>query len=174
MKHIPETTIGGRIRRTREDLGITLREFAPKIGVTPNHLSLVERNEKPAPPTLLRKIAECADISIDWLRYGSPRESTQEEPRQDDTGYLPSNMQSFLELAMEGIPNIDKSVLSAILNISKHELDEILNGKQPTPQEHWQAAFEMLSQRLDIEKMQQELAGIESRYLKLKSTCTYF
>lgn len=60
-------TLGNRIRRTREALNLTQAEFATAIGVKQLQVSRYELgNAEPKLATLTR-IADYANVSIDWL-----------------------------------------------------------------------------------------------------------
>lgn len=59
---------GAFIRREREARGISLREMANKIGVSPTYMSKVERDEfKPPTEDKVRSIAQILECDLDEL-----------------------------------------------------------------------------------------------------------
>jgi len=62
--------IGQRIRKRREVLNITQQELAQALGVTPQHISVVEQDKRVPSLTFLAKLAEQLGVSIDYLVSG--------------------------------------------------------------------------------------------------------
>jgi len=63
-------SLGQRIIKRRKVLKITQQELANALGITPQHISLIER-EKSAPSlTLLPKLADELGVSTDYLLSG--------------------------------------------------------------------------------------------------------
>ncbi len=62
--------IGQRIRKRRDVLNITQQELAQALGVTPQHISVVEQNKRVPSLTFLAKLAEQLGVSIDYLVSG--------------------------------------------------------------------------------------------------------
>ncbi len=62
--------IGERIRKRREALNITQQELAQVLGVTAQHISVVEKGKRVPSLTFLSKLAEQLGISIDYLVSG--------------------------------------------------------------------------------------------------------
>jgi len=63
-------SLGQKIRDKREAFNLTQRELAKVIGITPQHLSLVEQGKKAPSVALLVKLAEKLGVSIDYLVSG--------------------------------------------------------------------------------------------------------
>jgi len=63
-------SLGQKIRDKREAFNLTQRELAEVIGITPQHLSLVEQDKKAPSVALLVKLAEKLGVSIDYLVSG--------------------------------------------------------------------------------------------------------
>ena len=62
--------LGKRVRERRQVLEITQEHLAKALGVTPQHISLMEQ-EKSAPSlTLLPRLAEELGVSVDYLVSG--------------------------------------------------------------------------------------------------------
>ncbi len=70
-------TLGQRIRQRREALGLTQHQLAQTLGVTPQHLSVVELDKRSVSVEMLAKLAQELGVSHwnlrDWKRrYGPP------------------------------------------------------------------------------------------------------
>jgi len=62
--------LGQRIRKRREALNITQQELAQALGVTPQHISVVEQDKRVPSLIFLAKLAEKIGVSIDYLVSG--------------------------------------------------------------------------------------------------------
>ncbi|MEQ9558298.1 MAG: short-chain fatty acyl-CoA regulator family protein [Rhodospirillales bacterium] len=58
---------GTRIRQYRRESGMTQAALARTVGISPSYLNLIEWNKRPIAGTLLRKIAEALDVTLDDL-----------------------------------------------------------------------------------------------------------
>lgn len=56
--------LGDRLKRTRSERGLKLRETAIKVGISPTYLSRVENNQETSPPSE-EKIRALADVLQD-------------------------------------------------------------------------------------------------------------
>ena len=54
--------VGRRIREVREDLGMPVAVLARRIGVAPNTVARLERNETEPHMSTLRKLASALDV----------------------------------------------------------------------------------------------------------------
>lgn len=66
---IKKERFGERIRRTRTERKLGLRETATKVGISPTYLSRIETSEEKAPPAeeVIRKLAELLNDEFDEL-----------------------------------------------------------------------------------------------------------
>lgn len=62
--------VGNRIFSVRKQLGLIQKDFAEKVGISPNFLSEVERSISPPSKTLLIAISLRYSINFDWLLTG--------------------------------------------------------------------------------------------------------
>ncbi len=62
--------LGQRIRKRREALNLTQQELAQVLGVTPQHISVVEQDKRLPSLTFLAKLAEKLGVDIDYLVSG--------------------------------------------------------------------------------------------------------
>jgi len=63
-------SLGIRIRKRRHDLKITQLELAQALGVTPQHISLIEQGKAATSLRLLAKLAEELGVTTDYLISG--------------------------------------------------------------------------------------------------------
>lgn len=61
---------GPRIRRRRERSGLGLRAFADAVGVSPSHLSRIERGLRAPQPEVLALIAGGLECPVEDLEKG--------------------------------------------------------------------------------------------------------
>lgn len=64
-----------RLKELRTDNGMTQKEFAQKIGVTPAALSAYENNQKNPSVAVIQRIGENFDVSLTWLCGVTERKS---------------------------------------------------------------------------------------------------
>lgn len=70
MRKTANTTIGSRIRESREIAGLTQVELAEKIGITWKHLSALERSINNPSIATICKISDALAVSCDFLLKG--------------------------------------------------------------------------------------------------------
>lgn len=56
-----------KLKELRLSLGLTQAEFVEKLGITASALSAYEKNQKNPSISIVKKIAEQYNVSIDWL-----------------------------------------------------------------------------------------------------------
>jgi transcriptional regulator with XRE-family HTH domain len=62
--------LGDRIRKRREDLGITQSDLSKSVGTTPQHISVIEMGRRSPSIELLAKMAQELGVSVDFLISG--------------------------------------------------------------------------------------------------------
>ena len=65
-----QVSLGKRIKKRRQALKITQQELAQGLGITPQHISAIERDKWTPSITLLPKLAEELGVSVDHLVSG--------------------------------------------------------------------------------------------------------
>jgi transcriptional regulator with XRE-family HTH domain len=65
-----ETTLGQRIRQKREFLKLTQKQLADALGLTPQHISAIEQDQRLPSINSLAKFAEELGVNIDYLVTG--------------------------------------------------------------------------------------------------------
>ena len=68
--HIPEWTLGDRLRKAREDAGMSQAELALAVGVSRNTIGNAEVGATVPLTVTLRAWAEATKVPADWLLYG--------------------------------------------------------------------------------------------------------
>jgi len=63
-------TLGQRIRQRRESLGVTQRQLADALKLTPQHISFVEQDKRAPSLGSLAKMAEELGVTTDYLVRG--------------------------------------------------------------------------------------------------------
>ena len=76
----PRIAVGGRLRRSREALGLTQAEICRSAGVTANAYNQWERGRRLVNLLDAMKLADALNITLDWLYRGR----REEEPMRDE------------------------------------------------------------------------------------------
>jgi len=63
-------SLGERIRKRRQALGITQEELAQVLRVTPQHISAIEKDKRAPSLAFVARLAEELGVSIDYLVSG--------------------------------------------------------------------------------------------------------
>lgn len=74
---MPVRSHGPRIRRRRQLAGLSVTEFAKRVGYSLNHCSQVELGHNNAGPRFLRKAAEVFDCEVSDLMTEEPDDPEQ-------------------------------------------------------------------------------------------------
>ena len=69
-------SLGQRIKQRREILKITQQELAQALGMTPQNISLIEKDKSTPSLTVVSKLAEQLGASVDYLVCGKEGVST--------------------------------------------------------------------------------------------------
>ena len=67
--------IGARIKTARERAGLTQEDLAARVGMSPSHMSIVERGVKVPRMDTVVKLANELDVSADYLLQDSVAQS---------------------------------------------------------------------------------------------------
>jgi transcriptional regulator with XRE-family HTH domain len=62
--------LGERIKARREELGLTQLQLARALGVTPQHVSIIEKNKRAPSLDSLAKLAQEMGVTTDYLITG--------------------------------------------------------------------------------------------------------
>lgn len=91
--------VGGNIQRLREEHHYTQEELSEKIGVTPNHLSAIERGVSGISLELMEKLCQALSVTADHILFGRKAAETNGE---ELLGLLRSVDQGQKEIARLG------------------------------------------------------------------------
>ncbi len=81
-------TIGKRIRLLRQDLGIKQQDLAAAVGVTPSHMSQIEKGQKRPTATMLAAVAKELQTTTDYLlMLDEENERVAAQPEPEPIGY---------------------------------------------------------------------------------------
>lgn len=103
---------GPRIRRIRNQEGLTQTAMAAELGISPSYLNLIERNQRPLTVQLLLKLASTYEIDLDDLQTGGESTLPQLKEMFADpllTGELPGDHE-LVELS-DAAPNVATAML---------------------------------------------------------------
>lgn len=68
--HIPEWTMGDRLRKAREDAGLSQAELADRIGISRNTVGNAEIGDRTPLLVTLRAWADVTSVPVEWLQTG--------------------------------------------------------------------------------------------------------
>ncbi|MEA4895249.1 MAG: helix-turn-helix transcriptional regulator [Oscillospiraceae bacterium] len=71
--------IGANIRAVRDKSGYTQEELSERLGITPNHLSAIERGVSGATLEHIKKLCALCAVSADVLLFGESADATGDE-----------------------------------------------------------------------------------------------
>lgn len=91
--HIPKWTTGDRMRKSREDLGLSQQEFADVSGISVASIRGYETDVRLPRPIYMRVWSQLTGVPVEWLL----------------TGEVPADMQK--PLAEEGFEDFDRRAL---------------------------------------------------------------
>lgn len=113
--------VNERIKEVRKRFGLTQTQFAKKINLSQNYMTMVETGKRSPSDRTVEDICRVFGVSRDWLEAGT---GEMFQPDSDDVV-----MQAFGELAARNNPTIN-SFIRWIQTKSDSELDAIINGVQ--------------------------------------------
>ena len=102
--------VGNRLQLARERADYTQERLSELIGVTPNHLSAIERGASGISLEALQKICAVLGISADFVLFG-------EENREDESLALAKQLSRVPSNQRAGV----RKVLSALLELTMND-----------------------------------------------------
>lgn len=69
--HVPEWTMGDRLRKAREDAGLSQAQLAAAIGISRNTVSNAELGDRTPLTITLRAWADVTGVPLQWLQTGT-------------------------------------------------------------------------------------------------------
>ena len=108
-------SIGGRIRKQREFLGLTREQFAEKLDITPKFCSDIELGLKGMSVPTLCRIADTLSLSTDYILFGKRTKKDQSKGLETIAPMLES-------LTSGQLPYIE-AVLKTVIQAMNHKED---------------------------------------------------
>ena len=176
MKEIGLDTVGGRIRKVRQDAKQSMREFAAALDITGNYVGLLERGERNPSPELLRKISSVMGVSYNWLAQGDQPEQQESGAPRDaaDVASDPAqtvNPRLYLSVVLGMVPAIKRDMLGPMLAVPAETIDGILAGEDVAYSPRWRTGYSVLAQNLDLPALCRDLRNLEA-YLAWEEVTT--
>lgn len=100
-----DLNIGKRIRFAREQNNLTRDVLAEKIGISKMYLSQLEKGQRHASLPVTIKIAECLNLSLDYLIYG---DNSIDINKQEIIGMVNEASNKQLKLIKELLINLKR------------------------------------------------------------------
>ena len=96
---------GDRFKQARKQIGITQKELATVLGVSPAYLSLIATDRQPISEPIAVKMEKLYGISARWLLYGIGAESEGKKSRlrsaRDELGLSQKDMAARLGISAQ-------------------------------------------------------------------------
>lgn len=160
MITMDESTLGGRIRAARISIGEKIRDFAPKVDVTANYLSLAERGIRNPSAVLVQRIADVTGKDFNWLMQGQqPAVPAKRMPSPQTLPIESVNPRLFLTLILLYC-SMTKEQLASMLMIPLGTLDRVLDGEDTEFRANWETSFALLVRYLDIPVVRKNLENL--------------
>lgn len=154
---------GQRIKQLRQELCLSQRDFADKIGVTASALSAYEKGGKNPSVNVAVNIASTFNISMDWL-CGLKDETNTFHPDSYTPFDLPSALSGLLLLQSNGLLNIPENSAGSItgpvskLNVRDGILQEFLYEIYQFEQLYFAGSLSPETYHLCVEELTQRTA----------------
>ena len=114
--------IGSRLRSFRESIKLNQRDFAKKLGTTPNSYSRYEAGRIEIPLAILVNISKTFEISLDWLLIGITNREKPPTQHTEMASELFGDLASQRSTDFEGIMRLVQSILIWGKNDHKREM----------------------------------------------------
>lgn len=106
-----------RIAHVRRENGLNQQEFADKIGLTKNFVSLIETGGRNPSDRTISDICRIFDIQEDWLRYGlEPMRAARSEEEE---------IAELVGQALKGSSDFKKAVIRMICTRTPEQLQAL-------------------------------------------------
>jgi len=90
---VPVWTLADRLRKSREQVGVSQKALAEALGVTMRQIQAAENSEVTPKPILIMGYAMISGVDIDWLETGKEKPSGPDGPDGDKLPDLDSNQE---------------------------------------------------------------------------------
>lgn len=113
------SSIGERIKKSRNDRGLSLRELATKVELSASFLSQIEQGKASPSIENLKKIATSLDVKVSYLIEDEEEKQNTELVRKDNRKYIES-LDSNTKMALLTTSNIDKAMEPILYEIGPY------------------------------------------------------
>ena len=103
------SSIGERIKKSRNEKGLSLRELASKVDLSASFLSQIEQGKASPSIENLKKIATSLDVKVSYLIEDEEETRNMEVVKKDERKYIES-IDSNTKMALLTTSNIDKTM----------------------------------------------------------------
>lgn len=110
--------MNNRIVELRKSSGWTQDEFADKMGISKNYVSLIENGKKIPSDRLISDICQEFDVSEEWLRTGNG-EPTIKRTRSQEIGKFASDTMNLPD------ENIKNRLIAALAKLDERDWETI-------------------------------------------------
>ncbi len=178
-------SISARLRKFREETGLSQKEFAEKIGTNQSYYSDVENNRRKVTSGLLGKIKKHFEISNDWIFYGEEATvSKKNTPKSvfDTLDTVEEVLQSIYKRAGrvkdigEFTEQENEALVTAVMNKMDKEKREAILLRPHDPELYYHRfLYDVLkNERKDLGEVNFEMSGIVSKVWILSELCTAY
>lgn len=113
------SSIGERIKKSRNDRGLSLRELAAKVDLSASFLSQIEQGKASPSIENLKKIATSLDVKVSYLIEDEEEKNNTELVRTSERKYIES-LDSNTKMALLTSSNMDKSMEPILYEIGPY------------------------------------------------------
>ena len=103
------SSIGERIKKSRNEKGLSLRELASKVDLSASFLSQIEQGKASPSIENLKKIATSLDVKVSYLIEDEEETRNMEVVKKDERKYIES-IDSNTKMALLTTSNINKTM----------------------------------------------------------------
>lgn len=113
------SSIGERIKKSRNDKGLSLRELASRVDLSASFLSQIEQGKASPSIENLKKIANSLDVRVSYLIEDEDDKVNKELVRKDNRKYIES-LDSNTKMALLTTSNMDKTMEPILYEIGPY------------------------------------------------------
>ncbi|KAB0571008.1 MULTISPECIES: helix-turn-helix domain-containing protein [Brucella] len=163
---------GPRIRRIRNERGLTQTAMAEALGISPSYLNLIERNQRPLTVQLLLKLASVYKLNLDSLQAESGSTITGLKEVFSDpllTGELPGD-QELVEIG-EAAPNAAVGIMK-LYRAYREQQQRLSDLSQLLS--HEGSGAELSATRLPLDEVRDVMARRANHYPRIEEEAESF
>lgn len=113
------SSIGERIKKSRNEMALSLRELASRVDLSASFLSQIEQGKASPSIENLKKIATALDVKVSYLIEDEEEKNNTELVRRNERKYIES-LDSNTKMALLTTSNIDKTMEPILYEIGPY------------------------------------------------------